>query len=79
MFFPEVGVKVASGFQVGGASAKARKMDLDHLLVVQVGLEDLLVEACQAAVATAGTSSVKALVGTTTPENTNDPVISLLW
>jgi hypothetical protein len=71
-----VGVKAASGFKAG-ASAMARKMDMDHPLVVQVGLEDLLVVVCQVVVATAGTSSEKALVGTTTPENTNDPVISL--
>ena len=63
-----------------GASVMARKMALGHLLVVQVGSEDLLVEVCQeAVVATAGTSSEKALVGTTIPENTSDPVISLPW
>lgn len=76
--FPEVDDKAALDTQVG-ASAMARKMDMGHLLVVLVGLEDLLVEVCQAVVVTAGTSSEKALVGTTTPENTNDPVISLAW
>jgi hypothetical protein len=77
LMFSEVVVKAASDIQAG-ASAMARKMDLGHLPVVQVGLEDLLVEVCQqAVVATAGTSSEKALVGTTTPENTSDPVISL--
>ena len=43
------------------------------LRVVQVGLEVLL-----AVVATVGISSERAPVGTTT-ENTNDPVISLVW
>ena len=77
--FSEVAVRVASDMQ-GGASAMGRKMgSVGHLPVVQVGLEDLLVEVYQAVVATAGTSSEKALVGTTTPENTSDPVISLPW
>jgi hypothetical protein len=75
--FPEVGVKVVLGMQVG-ASMMVRKMDLGHLQVVRVGLEDLQVGACQV-VATAGTSSEKALVGTTIPENTSDHVISLAW
>jgi hypothetical protein len=62
-----------------GASTKVRKMGMGHLQVVQVGLEDLLAEVCRVVVATAGTSNEKALVGTTTPENTSDHVISLVW